>query len=90
MKSHALYVQMFSIHGLVRSENLELGRDADTGGQVKYVIELADSLSRRDEIEQVDLFTRLISDKTVSEDYANSTERVNEKFKIVRIQCGGR
>ena len=81
---------MFSIHGLVRSENMELGRDADTGGQVKYVIELADSLSRRDEIEQVDLFTRLISDKTVSEDYANPIEPVNEKFRIIRIQCGGR
>lgn len=81
---------MFSIHGLVRSENMELGRDADTGGQVKYVIELADSLSWRNEIEQVDLFTRLISDKTVSEDYANPIEPVNEKFRIIRIQCGGR
>lgn len=47
MKNNKLYVQMFSIHGLVRSENMELGRDADTGGQVKYVIEIADRLSRR-------------------------------------------
>ncbi len=27
-----LYIQMFSIHGLVRAENMELGHDADTGG----------------------------------------------------------
>ena len=90
MKNNPLYVQLFSIHGLVRSENMELGRDADTGGQVKYIIELADSLSRRDEIRQVDLFTRLISDKTVSDDYSTPIEPVNEKFRIVRIQCGGR
>jgi sucrose-phosphate synthase len=39
------YIQMFSLHGLIRGENLELGRDADTGGQVKYVIELGQHLS---------------------------------------------
>lgn len=25
---------IFSIHGLIRGENMELGRDSDTGGQV--------------------------------------------------------
>ena len=28
------------LHGLIRSQNLELGRDADTGGQTQYVLEL--------------------------------------------------
>jgi len=84
------YIQMFSIHGLIRSQNLELGRDADTGGQVKYVVELGQHLSRRDDIGQVDLFTRLIDDKRVSSDYATQIETVNEKFRIIRIQCGGR
>jgi sucrose-phosphate synthase len=90
MASKGLYIQMFSVHGLLRSENMELGRDADTGGQIKYVIELANALSQRDEVRQVELFTRLISDKVVSKDYAKTNEQVNEKFKIIRIQCGGR
>ncbi len=89
MAEKGLYVQMFSIHGLVRAEHLELGRDADTGGQVKYVIELANHLSRRDEVRQVDLFTRQIKDKKVSEDYGKAIETVNDKFRIVRIRCGG-
>lgn len=89
MGDQGLYIQMFSIHGLVRSENLELGRDADTGGQVKYVVELANHLSQRDEVQQVDLFTRQIKDKKVSEDYAKGIETVNDKFRIVRIRCGG-
>jgi sucrose-phosphate synthase len=38
----------------------------------------------------VELFTRLIVDKTVSEDYAQPVEQVSDKFRIVRIQCGGR
>lgn len=90
MPTQRIYIQMFSIHGLLRSENMELGRDADTGGQINYVIELGRHLSRIKDIEKVDLFTRLIVDKTVSEDYAQPVEKVNEKFRIIRIQCGGR
>ncbi len=85
-----MYIQMFSIHGLVRYENMELGRDADTGGQVKYVVELAEELSRREDVRRIDLFTRLISDKRVSEDYAEPVTQINDKFRIVRIQCGGK
>jgi sucrose-phosphate synthase len=28
---------LYSIHGLIRGENMELGRDSDTGGQVFIV-----------------------------------------------------
>lgn len=80
---------MFSIHGLLRAKNLELGRNADTGGQIKYVLELARSLSELPDVDQVDLFTRWIADKSVSEDYACKVEVVNDKFRIVRIRCGG-
>ncbi|NNL77069.1 MAG: HAD-IIB family hydrolase [Desulfobacterales bacterium] len=90
MRPENYYIQIFSVHGLLRSENMELGRDADTGGQIKYVVELANALSRRDDVRKVELFTRLVVDKSVSEDYAKSIEKVNDKFRIVRIQCGGR
>ena len=90
MKKHKLYIQMFSIHGLLRSENMEMGHDADTGGQINYVVELGKALSKRGDVERIDLFTRLIMDKAVSEDYSRPIEQVNDKFRIVRIQCGGR
>ncbi len=90
MKKHKLYIQMFSIHGLLRSENMEMGHDADTGGQINYVVELGKALSKRGDVERIDLFTRLIMDKAVSEDYSRPIEKVNDKFRIVRIQCGGR
>ena len=83
-------IQLFSLHGLIRSRNPEMGRDADTGGQIKYVLELGSGLSARAEIGRVDLFTRLIADKRVSSDYSEPIEVVNDKFRIVRIQCGGR
>lgn len=85
-----LYIQMFSVHGLIRYENMELGRDADTGGQVKYVIEMAQALGQHESVGRVDLFTRLIEDKRVSEDYGRPVEEISDSFRIVRIQCGGK
>lgn len=41
-----LYLLLISVHGLLRGHNLELGRDADTGGQTKYVVELARALGK--------------------------------------------
>lgn len=84
------YFQFYNIHGLIRGNNLELGRNADTGGQTKYVLELANALSKRDEIARVDIITRLISDKEYSSDYSAELEQVNDKLRIVRIQCGGK
>ena len=47
------------LHGLFRSQELELGRDADTGGQTLYVLELARGLAARPEVERVEVVTRL-------------------------------
>ena len=60
-----LYIALISVHGLIRGEALELGRDADTGGQTLYVVELARALAERPEVDQVDLFTRCIVDAAV-------------------------
>lgn len=84
-----LYIQLYSIHGLIRGYDLELGRDADTGGQTKYVFELANTLSTYPEVEKVELVTRWIFDKSISEDYSIPVEKVNDKFDIVRIRAGG-
>jgi sucrose-phosphate synthase len=86
---NGLYVQLFSIHGLIRGHDLELGRDADTGGQTKYVVEFARALGERPEVAQVDLFTRRIDDPRVSDDYDQPIEPLSEAARIVRLRCGG-
>lgn len=85
-----LYLLLISVHGLIRGNNLELGRDADTGGQTKYVVELARALGRRAEVDKVDLLTRRIIDDQVSSDYAEVFEPLSTKAAIVRIECGGK
>ena len=89
MKDKKLYIQLYSIHGLIRARGPELGRNADTGGQTKYVLELAKNLSKDPRVGKIELITRKIKDKSVSGDYSEPSERINDKLNIVRIRCGG-
>ncbi len=88
-KKKGLYIQLYSIHGLIRGNKLELGKDADTGGQIKYVLEFANALSEDPRVEKVEIVTRLIIDKIISPDYAEENEKINNKLSILRIRCGG-
>ena len=81
------YLLVISIHGLIRGHDLELGRDADTGGQTKYVVDLVNALAQMDEVERIDLVTRRIVDPSVSEDYAQAIEPLSDKARIVRIDA---
>ncbi len=83
------YIILFSPHGLIRYPHPEIGRDKDTGGQVKYVLELLEILSQHPNVRKVDLFTRKITDKRVSISYEQECDVVNDKARIVRIPCGG-
>jgi sucrose-phosphate synthase len=84
------YIALFSIHGLVRGTRLELGRDADTGGQILYLVELAKALAAHSDVQRVDLFTRRIFDAKIDDDYAKPVERLADRANIVRIKCGPR
>ncbi|CAL8175581.1 unnamed protein product [Prunus armeniaca] len=53
---------------------MELGRDSDTGGQVKYVVELSRALARMPGVYRVDLFTRQVSSPEVDWSYGEPAE----------------
>ncbi len=78
------------MHGLIRGHDLELGRDADTGGQTKYVVELARALAEHPDVARVDLLTRQVHDAKVSPDYAVQHEPLADKANIVRLLFGPR
>ncbi|MCP3982198.1 MAG: HAD-IIB family hydrolase [bacterium] len=86
--TRGVHIALVSVHGLIRAENLELGRDPDTGGQTLYVVQLASALGRRPEVSQVDLLTRRVVDDSVDPIYAQRIEAISEKARIVRIDCG--
>ncbi|KAG9138668.1 hypothetical protein Leryth_018558 [Lithospermum erythrorhizon] len=73
-KGKKMYIILISLHGLIRGENMELGRDSDTGGQVKYVVELARALGSMPGVYRVDLLTRQVSSPEVDFTYGEPTE----------------
>ncbi len=85
-----LRISLINVHGLLKGSGLEIGRDADNGGQTKYVYELAEFLSQHEDVEHVDLFTRLIDDSLLSSEYAVPVEIINEKLHIRRIPFLGK
>jgi len=94
LKPDRLYIVMISLHGLVRGERMELGRDSDTGGQVKYVVELAKAMSLHPAVFRVDLLTRMIKDPEVDQEYGIAEECIAKGrgdlggSYIVRLPCG--
>jgi sucrose-phosphate synthase len=87
-KNGKLYILLVSVHGLIRGQDMELGRDADTGGQTKYVVELLRELGEQPGVAQAVLLTRRVIDSEVSEDYRQAVEVLSDKARIVRINCG--
>lgn len=89
-ETNSLYITLISVHGLIRGENLELGRDADTGGQTLYVVELARALAKQPNVARVDLLTRRVIDPKISSDYAAPEEKLSENAYLIRLDCGPR
>jgi len=79
-----------SIHGLIRAENLELGRDPDTGGQCLYVLELVKALAKDKRVKRASLLTRRVFDQKLSSDYAEAREEIDGVADIIRIEAGPR
>ncbi len=79
-----------SLHGLIRGENLELGRDPDTGGQCLYVLELVKALARNPRVGRVSLVTRRVHDAKISPDYAAEREALAKNAEILRVDAGPR
>lgn len=78
-KGKKLYLVLISLHGLIRGENMELGRDSDTGGQVKYVVELARALASMPGVYRVDLLTRQVACPDVDWSYGEPTEMLSPR-----------
>jgi sucrose-phosphate synthase len=89
-ESAQLHLVLISLHGLIRGQNLELGRDADTGGQILYVVELLRALAAHPRVKRVDLLTRRIQDPQQHEDYVRPEETLPDapKAHIIRFPAG--
>ncbi len=89
-RASGLHLALLSLHGLIRVEDPELGRDPDTGGQVKYLLEFAQALTEMPEVARVQLITRQVIDERVGPEYGELSTTINDKATLVRIPFGPR
>ncbi|KAJ0972860.1 hypothetical protein J5N97_020819 [Dioscorea zingiberensis] len=89
VQNKQLYIVLISLHGLIRGEDMELGRDSDTGGQVKYVVELARALGGTKGVYRVDLLTRQVSGPDVHWSYGEPVEMLTPGDRNSHVDsCG--
>jgi sucrose-phosphate synthase len=88
IRRDGFFITLLSMHGLIRGDDPELGRDADTGGQVQYVLELARALSDHPDVARVELMTRQILSINVDHEYGEHREQIAEKAWLVRLPFG--
>ena len=85
-----LYLLHLHLHGLIRGHDLELGRDADTGGQTTYVLELARALAEQPQVDRLEVITRCVEDRRISPDYAVQRETLHPRASLLRLSFGPR
>ena len=78
-----------ALQGVVRWNDVEYGLTADTGGHIKYVIELMEALARSPRVASLDLVVRGFDPSRLGPGldpaYARAAEQVAPKVRLVRL-----
>ena len=80
-----LRIMHIALQGALRWTNVEYGLTADTGGHIKYVLELAEAMAGRDDVAAVEIVVRAFRGHEFDPVYGPGIERVTDKLRIVRI-----
>ncbi|KQT68928.1 MULTISPECIES: HAD-IIB family hydrolase [unclassified Aureimonas] len=79
-----MFVLHIALQGCLRARNVEYGVTADTGGHIRYLLDLVEASARDAATRRIVIATRRFSGRLGS-DYAEPFERVGEKIEIVRL-----
>jgi sucrose-phosphate synthase len=80
-----LFILHIALQGCLRSENVEYGLTADTGGHIRYLLDLASASSDDPAIDRIVIATRLF-ESPLGTDYATPFESGSGKIEIVRLR----
>ena len=80
-----MFMMHIALQGCLRGRHVEYGVTADTGGHIKYLLDLARSCAVRGDVARIDLVTRAFSHPDLDAIYSQPFERICEKTRIVRL-----
>lgn len=79
-----------ALGGCIKGPPVEFGITEDTGGHITYALGAARALAALQQVERVEIVTRLIEHATLGPAYAVPFEPVTDGFAIRRIDSGNR
>ncbi|BES70563.1 HAD-IIB family hydrolase [Marinobacter nanhaiticus D15-8W] len=80
-------VMHIALQGCLRGGDIPYGLTADTGGHIRYLLELVEALSRRPEVEHQIIVTRAFDDPKLGAEYTAAEESLGPNVTLWR--CPG-
>ena len=80
-----MFIMHIALQGCLRAHDVEYGITADTGGHIRYLLELAQASARDHAVERIDIVTRAFDTDFSEGNYRQACEYLNPKVRIVRL-----
>jgi sucrose-phosphate synthase len=80
-----MFILHIALQGCLRARNVDYGITADTGGHIKYLLELVEASEADDRINKIEIATRAFCDTKLGPEYAKEREPVSVKTSILRF-----
>ncbi len=74
------------MQGCLRGKDVEYGITADTGGHIRYLLDLVAASARNPAIDRMEIVTRAFHHAVFAECYAEPVETIDAKTRIVRLR----
>src|SRR5690606_9608470 len=80
-----MFILHIALQGCLRGKNIDYGVTADTGGHIKYLLELVEASETDPRIEKIEIATRAFRDKELGPDYTKKRETISAKTDLIRF-----
>ena len=80
-----MFIMHIALQGCLRAHDVEYGITADTGGHIRYLLELVQASARDPDVERIEIVTRAFEAGFTDGDYRRGCEYINPKVRIVRL-----
>ncbi len=85
MNGGRVFVLHIALQGCLRATDVEYGLTADTGGHIRYLLDLVTASGRHPSIDRIEIVTRAFHHAVYAECYAAPIETIDGTTRIVRL-----
>ena len=81
-----MFVLHIALQGCLRAHDVEYGMTADTGGHIRYLLDLVRASGRNPAIDRIEIVTRAFVDPVHGQCYDQAIETIDASTRIVRLR----